>query len=319
MGDALRSLPSPGVRWRRLLPVGAVLATIAVGMVAGVADAQTAPGVPSGLQAVGGYEQLVLSWYPPVADGGSAITGYQIDWTSTASVGMVSGISQTANAWTTHTLTGLTHGVVYSITVAAINSQGTGTPTSPIQGTPYTLPGPPADLSGQLVDGYVTLSWLPPGVIGGATVTGYQIEGKPTESDVWAVTVLNTGSVATTHTFFLLPDGGTYDFRASAINAAGVGPASGSWLITTPTTTTVVPTTTTVVPTTTVSPTSTAAPAATTLPPATTTGTTVAPATTTVTPATTVAPSTSTTVAPPPMTTLSPARGMVPPRPVYIG
>jgi len=34
-------------------------------MVAGVADAQTAPGVPSGLQAVGGYERLVLSWYPP--------------------------------------------------------------------------------------------------------------------------------------------------------------------------------------------------------------------------------------------------------------
>ena len=262
MGDALRSLTSPGVRWRRLLPVGAVLATIAVGMVAGVADAQTAPGVPSGLQAVGGYERLVLSWYPPVSDGGSAITGYQIDWTSNGSVGMISGISQTTSAWTTHTLTGLTYGVVYSITVAAINSQGTGNPTSPVQGTPYTLPGPPADLSGQLVDGYVTLSWLPPGVIGGATVTGYQIEGKPTESDVGNVTFPNTGSAATTHTFFLLPDGETYDFRASAINAAGVGPASGSWLITTPTTTTMPPTTT---------------------------------------------------------STRPPARGMVPPRPVYIG
>ena len=115
--------------------MGAVLATIAVGMVAGVADAQTAPGVPSGLQVVGGYEQLVLSWNPPVSDGGSAITGYQIDWTSTASVGMISGISQTTNAWTTHTLTGLTHGVVYSMAVAAVNSQGTGIPTSSVQGT----------------------------------------------------------------------------------------------------------------------------------------------------------------------------------------
>ena len=233
------------MRWRRLLPVGAALATIAVGTVGGVADAQTAPGVPFGLQVVGGYEQLVLSWYPPVSDGASAITGYQIDWTSTASVGMVSGISQTANTWTTHTLTGLTPGVVYSITVAAINSQGTGNPTLPVQGIPYTLPGPPADLSGQLVDGLVALSWLPPGVLGGAAVTGYRIEAKPTESDVWSVTVLNTGSVSTTYTFFLLPDGRTYDFRISAINAAGVGPASGSWLITSPTTTTSTTTTST--------------------------------------------------------------------------
>ena len=46
----------------------------------------------------------------------------------------------------------------------------------------------------------------------------------------------------------------------------------------------------------------------------------VATATTTTSPpATAVAPSTATTVAPPPTTTRSLARGMVPPRPVYIG
>ena len=45
----------------------------------------------------------------------------------------------------------------------------------------------------------------------------------------------------------------------------------------------------------------------------TTTATTTSPS------ATTVVPSTATTVAPPPATTRSPARGMVPPRPVYIG
>ena len=173
---------------------------------------------------------------------------------------MISGISQTTSAWTTYTLTGLTYGVVYSITVAAINSQGTGTPTSPIQGSPYTLSGPPSSFSGQLVDGLLVLSWLPPGVIGGAAVTGYQIEGILTEGGMWTVVVPNTGSVATTHTFGY--SGETFSFRISAINAAGVGPASGSWLITTPTTTTMPPTTT---------------------------------------------------------STRPPARGMVPPRPVYIG
>ncbi len=94
----------------------------------------------------------------------------------------------------------------------------------------------------------------------------------------------------------------------------------------TTTATTQAPTTTTA--TTQVPDTTTTTTSTTTQPPTTTattttnTTTTQAPAATTTTtspPATTVAPSTTTTVAPPPTTTRSPARGMVPPRPVYIG
>ena len=225
------------MRWRRVLSVGVVFAALTVVLVAGVADAAV-PGVPTGLGVVGGEGQLVLSWTAPTTDGGSAVTGYRIDWTSTTTVGAISGMAITTGTSNTHTLTGLTNGGLYSVTVAAVNAQGTGTATTAVLGTPYTLSGPPGDLDGVLVDGILVLSWSAPGVTGGAVVTGYRIEQKITGGGMWSVVIDNTGSGFTTYNVLGLAGGTTYDFQVSAINPAGMGPVSTSWSTAIPTTST---------------------------------------------------------------------------------
>ena len=234
------------MRWRRVLSVGVVFAALTVVLVAGVADAAV-PGVPTGLGVVGGEGQLVLSWTAPTTDGGSVVTGYRIEWTSTVTVERVSGMALATGTSTTHTLTGLANGGLYSVTVAAVNAEGTGTATTAVLGTPYTRSGPPGGLGGVLAEGLLVLSWSAPGLTGGATVTGYRVEQRITGGDMWSVVIDNTGSGFTTYNVLGLTGGMTYDFQVSAINAAGMGPMSTSWSTTIPTTTTstTIPTTTT--------------------------------------------------------------------------
>ena len=244
------------MRWRRVLSVGVVFAALTVVLVAGVADAAV-PGVPTGLGVVGGEGQLVLSWTAPTTDGGSVVTGYRIEWTSTVTVGAVSGMALATGTSTTHTLTGLTNGGLYSVTVAAVNAEGTGTATTAVLGTPYTRSGPPGGLGGVLVEGLLVLSWSAPGLTGGAPVTGYRVEQRITGGDMWSVVIDNTGSGFTTYNVLGLTGGMPYDFQVSAINAAGMGPMSTSWSTTIPTTTTSTTTTSTTIPTTTTSTTTT--------------------------------------------------------------
>ncbi len=293
------------MRWRRVLSVGVVFAALTVVLVAGVADAAV-PGVPTGLGVVGGEGQLVLSWTAPTTDGGSAVNGYRIEWISTLTVGAISGMALTTDSSTTHTLTGLTNGGLYSVTVAAVNAEGTGTATTAVQGTPYTRPGPPSGLGGVLVDGLLVLSWSAPGVIGGATVTGYRIEQRTTGGE-WSVVKDNTGSGFTTYNVQGLTGGTTYDFQVWAINAAGMGPMSTSWsttISTTSTSTTISTTSTsTTIPTTSTS---------TTIP-------TTSTSTTTPTTTTSLVPPVPCTTAPPPTLAVDPTPDpRIPPTPLYV-
>ena len=270
------------MRWRRVLSVGVVFAALTVVLVAGVADAAV-PGVPTGLGVVGGEGQLVLSWTAPTTDGGSVVTGYRIEWTSTVTVGAVSGMVLATGTSTTHTLTGLANGGLYSVTVAAVNAEGTGTATTAVLGTPYTRSGPPGGLGGVLVEGLLVLSWSAPGLTGGATVTGYRVEQRITGGDMWSVVIDNTGSGFTTYNVLGLTGGMTYDFQVLAINAAGMGPMSTSWSTTIPTTTTSTTTTST-----------------------TTTSTTIPTTTTSTTTTSTTIPTTTTSLVPPAPCTTSP-------------
>ena len=201
---------------------------------------------------MGGDGQLVLSWAAPTTDGGSAVTGYRIEWASTLTVEAISGMVLTPGLSTTYTLTGLINGGSYSVTVAAVNAEGIGTATTAVLGTPYTLPSPPGDLDGVLVDGIMVLSWSAPGLTGGATVNGYRIEQRISGGDMWSVVVDNTGSGFTTYNVVGLTGGSTYDFQVFAVNAAGMGPLSTSWSTAIPTTST-----STTAPTTSISTTST--------------------------------------------------------------
>ena len=90
----------------------------------------TAPSAPRNLTAVGGDRQVVLTWEPPLRDGGADITDYEyrIDrsppWISTGS------------SDTTHTVSGLVNGATYLFEVRAVNRAGKSFASNRIEATP---------------------------------------------------------------------------------------------------------------------------------------------------------------------------------------
>ena len=107
------------------------------------ASAQVAPlGPPQNLQAQAGDEEITLTWEAPASDGGSDISGYSVAWSWSA--GTSHGSGQTSVNGLSHTITGLTNGVEYELSVAAENADGararTGTITAaPNDGVPPQL------------------------------------------------------------------------------------------------------------------------------------------------------------------------------------
>ena len=84
-----------------------------------------------------GDGSLGVAWDVPPSDGGSAITGYRVQWKETAdSWDTAADVSKAAVAGTTHTITGLTGGAEYAVRVMAINDVGAGPASLEATGTP---------------------------------------------------------------------------------------------------------------------------------------------------------------------------------------
>ncbi len=88
------------------------------------APVTSTPGAPTSVSALPGNGQISVSWSAPASNGGLPITGYVV---SAATAGGGTTFTQTLNSPVTGTIMGgLTNGTAYDITVAAINSAGTG-------------------------------------------------------------------------------------------------------------------------------------------------------------------------------------------------
>ena len=102
------------------------------------------PDSPTNVTAVAGNAQATVSWSAPSFDGGSVITGY----TPTSSPG---GLTASVDGSTlSATVTGLTNGTSYTITVTATNAAGISEPSAPsnvvtpLAPPPTPTPTPPA-------------------------------------------------------------------------------------------------------------------------------------------------------------------------------
>ena len=95
---------------------------------------------------------LAVSWTVPASDGGSAITGYKVQWKEAADSWDTPGeVSEAAATGTSHTITGLTGGTEYSVRVLAVNDVGESPPSENGSGTPRETV--PPELSAASVDG----------------------------------------------------------------------------------------------------------------------------------------------------------------------
>ncbi|HZV25778.1 MAG TPA: fibronectin type III domain-containing protein, partial [Acidothermaceae bacterium] len=184
------------------------------GAISAAVTPATVPDAPAIITVVPGNTSATATWTAPVNDGGAPITGYVL----TPSI----GVPVTVGNVLTGTVTGLTNGTAYTITVAAINSAGTGAQSSASSSvTPLlTAPGAPAITTATPANTQILLTWTAPTDTGGDPITGYLITpsvGSP----------ITVGAV-TTYAVAGLTNGTAYTFTVAAINDIGTGTASAA-------------------------------------------------------------------------------------------
>ncbi|MGY6650710.1 fibronectin type III domain-containing protein [Amycolatopsis sp. TRM77291] len=124
----------------------------------------TPPGAPRKVGATSGDGSIKVSW-SPAADNGARVTGYRVTWTGGSM--RVGGSSRGA------TISGLTNGTPYVITVIAENSAGVGPGASAkavIPGPANRPAGAPAVTANATAAGNVSVSWTQPDLRGGTLV-----------------------------------------------------------------------------------------------------------------------------------------------------
>ena len=182
------------------------------------ATPRTVPGAPTSLSATTGNTQLSLSWTAPASNGGSAITGYTVEYTPSG--GSPSTVN-TGSTSTSYALTGLTSGTTYSVRVSAVNAAGTGSYSASASGTPATVPGAPTNVVPGLHGVDVSLNWTDPASNGGSAITGYVVQFS-VDGSSWITTTLTP--LSGYRGYF---DGDTerfsYTFRVAAVNSVGTG------------------------------------------------------------------------------------------------
>jgi len=131
----------------------------------------------------------ILNWTEPSYNGGSAITGYVINYNTTSTIN-VSAVLRT------RTITGLTNGTPVEFNIVAKNILGTGSNTSQTV-TPYALPGVPV-LTATAGDTQVVLSWTATPADANSPITGYILNYSgsdyPVASSPRTITELTNGT-----------------------------------------------------------------------------------------------------------------------------
>jgi len=184
----------------------------------------TTPNAPTGLTAIPGNAQVMLSWIAPADDGSSAIDHYVI---------YRDGADVAHPTTTTVTISGLMNGHSYSFTVAAHNLAGISAQSTAASATILNMPSAPQALTAMATSDKATLTWQAPSNNGGTVILSYQIYrsiGEGTYSQIGQV----NGSVLT-YVDTSVTAGTTYSYYVIAVNSIGAGAQPTSQSVTTPT------------------------------------------------------------------------------------
>jgi hypothetical protein len=194
----------------------------------------SAPDPPSRVAVTAAGDVALVTWNPPVFEGGSPIESYMV----TGSNGTKSVISA-ADFWSIGYVKvgGLAVGGEYTFTVTAINANGTSPASMPsvpvrLSGKPVEKPAPPVNVR-VFADsnGVVSVHLQDPAAVDkkapGAPIIGYTITAKPGGQKIMFTGRNVLALAGTTHTTFTvlngLRTGETYTFSVAAINPAGEG------------------------------------------------------------------------------------------------
>ena len=141
---------------------GLVLPLAAVGPGTAAATEADVPEAPRHLRVSPGESgELVVSWEAPAVAGGSAISGYQVQWKSGSEDydGTPESTRQaavTGPGRLTHTISDLKDGTEYTVRVIATNGAGDGAPSAEATAPPRPTPAPDGPRGGSGEDGVYT-------------------------------------------------------------------------------------------------------------------------------------------------------------------
>ena len=219
-----------------------------IGAASGVAHATTdatVPASPTDLAAVAdGPFQIDLSWTAPNYDGGSPVTGYRIEVSTTRGVTWTTLEENTGTTATAFSHMDLPPATRRDYRVSAVNAVGAGLPSTPAHATTDPdLPDAPTDLTAT-ADGTsrIELEWMAPDYTGGVAITGYRIEVSEDGGSTWDELEPDVPATPTRYTHTDLDPASTRHYRVSATNEAGTGEASNEASATTDATTPDAPT-----------------------------------------------------------------------------
>jgi len=187
----------------------------------------TAPSAPQGVAALGGSEQVTITW-PAV----SGATSYNIYWSASPGVTPSTG-TLIAAATSPYVHGGRTASTTYYYVVTAVNSVGESLPSAQASATtsapPPAVPAAPGGIVATGGSAQVTVSWNP---VSGAT--SYNLYWS-TSLGVTPATGTRVAGVTSPYVHSGLADGTAYYYVVTAVNGAGEGPASAQATATTQT------------------------------------------------------------------------------------
>ena len=170
----------------------------------------TAPSAPQSLSVTPRLNEIALSWQPPLDDGGSPITGYEITWASSTGASGTIAVTETSRV-----LRNLANGATYSIRIAAKNAAGVS-PAIATSARPLGVAGAPRDVRLRRGDGRLGVSWSPPASNGGAAVESYTVHWRAPDGAVNSAAVQGTEYVIGG-----LNNGSRYSVTVTATNRVG--------------------------------------------------------------------------------------------------
>ncbi|XP_070686293.1 titin-like [Pempheris klunzingeri] len=187
------------------------------------------PGPPAGPLEVSGLsaEKCTLSWGPPHETGGAEIMHYFVEKCETSRVAWIVVYGDMMAS--TCKITKLLKGNEYLFRVRAVNKYGEGEAleSEPIKAVdPFTIPSAPTDVEvTSATSDTMTICWKRPATDGGSRISGYIIEKREKQSVRW-VRVNKKPVYDLRVKASSLREGGEYEFRVFAENAAGLSEPS---------------------------------------------------------------------------------------------
>ena len=174
-----------------------------------------------------GSGEIGASWQSPTFDGGSAVSGYELQWTDTDPSAGFTPIGSATITTTSHTIGELVDGTRHWVRVRALNPASVGAWSSTRSAVPTTVPDAPtivaiaAGVANGLSSGELRVEWEAPTLNGGSALTRYEVQYRAVGADAWQNWPHAT--TATTTVITELVDGVTYQVQVAAANINGTG------------------------------------------------------------------------------------------------